>query len=138
MLQRRAGHQPGERQRALLASTGVSHPKDLEVPAWLHPVHIARGPCTYSVVTTCPVGRLSLHVYIPACASLIVVHMIATQVLMMFAVSFGQALVRLDLDIIAEDTMKRAMRLEKGDADMQRVLDQIQLRLKRNSRKPNT
>ena len=50
----------------------------------------------------------------------------------------GQALVRLDLDMIAVDTMKRAMRLEKGDADMQRVLDQIQLRLKRTTRKPDT
>ena len=38
---------------------------------------------------------------------------------------------RLGLDTIAEDRLKRAMQVEKGDAIMQSMLKQIQLRLKR-------
>lgn len=38
---------------------------------------------------------------------------------------------KLGLDIIAEDRLKRALKIEKGDAVMQSMLKQIQLRLKR-------
>ncbi|BDA51222.1 probable tetratricopeptide repeat protein 1 at C-terminar half [Coccomyxa sp. Obi] len=43
----------------------------------------------------------------------------------------AQALVRLGLDVIAEDRLKRALKIEQGDAVMQTMLKQIQLRLKK-------
>lgn len=50
----------------------------------------------------------------------------------------AQALVRLGLGIIAEDRLKRAIQIEKGDAVMQSMLEQIQVRLKKLTRKPDT
>lgn len=43
----------------------------------------------------------------------------------------AQALVRLGLDIIAEDRLVRAIKIEKDDAVMQSMLKQIRMRLKK-------
>ncbi|BDA51223.1 hypothetical protein COCOBI_18-1000 [Coccomyxa sp. Obi] len=50
----------------------------------------------------------------------------------------AQALVRLGLDMIAEDRLMRALKIEKGDAVMQTMLEQIQQRLKKTTPKTGT